>query len=224
MPFVWFDKNKKIYSVTETKNIDSPDFIFCPLFENIKSDKSVVVHTHKLSPFGEKLYVNERNKETPIRFNSKTANKAILDKKTNKRMISFLESPTEWSLQEILEMKYRLIAENKGHAKFWYDEFFDEGIIDKTQSNISTSTKGISISPSGSLVTNKLSTSSKTITIYIESDKKENIDVLYKCSSDSEFKPIEYGVITPSGNELWLMFKNLDNKSNTPLNAFGILS
>jgi hypothetical protein len=226
MPFVWFDKNNKIYSVTETKDIDSPDFIFCPIFENIKSDKSIVTHSHKLSTFGEKLYANEQNKQTTIRFNSKTANKAILEKKNHTRAISILESPSEWSLQEILEMKYRLIAEKYGYTNFWHDEFFDQSIIDKSKSSVSTSTKGVSIPPGGSLVTNKLSISSKMITIYVESDKKESIDVRYRFNPNSEFKSIEHGVISISEgvSDLWLMFKNIDNKSNTPLNAFGILS
>jgi hypothetical protein len=226
MPYIWFDKDKKIQSVTETKDKSTSDFIFLPFFENIKSDKTTTILQHRTTPFGQKLYIGKSNKPTTERFSAKSANQAVLDRKSYTRNISFLESPTEWSLQEIMELKYRLIAENKGYENFWFDELFDTSALNKDASDISTSIKGTSILPGKKLETNKLTVPPDTseVFVYVESDRRKSLNILYKTKETDEFTVLGSNcIVSTKENNLWLQFKNIDTKSSTPIVSFGLI-
>lgn len=221
--FVWFDDNQKIYSVTKDKCHIGPHFIAIHNVDALESDKTLPFTEHKESPFGGKLYLTDNNQETSERFTNGKANTAITQKTSFTRKVKFLQSPSEWNLQEVIDVKYADLARNFGFSSFWASELIDLDVINLENSLISTSTKGISIAPHGVMATRKitLDKKNKSAFLYVEAIDK-SLKYFYKTEEDAEYTLIENGDFIFEGKDVWIKLLN-EKEYSIPLNAFAIL-
>lgn len=119
---------------------------------------------------------------------------AVMEEAQFTRKVGLKESASEWTLNEVLEEKYKLLANGKD---FWFEEFINDSAINHGASIVNTGVGAVSIPPSGVLQLSsiQLSKAVKQFNLYVEG--ADGLSVEYSVDGGSTFSPVN-----PNGEKL----------------------
>jgi hypothetical protein len=219
---IFFDDNNKIIAVSDGVDFDLEfaNQIYCPFRIQQKLNKTVTVYKQKTDATGFALFLTPDKEETRLSKIHSVDNHAIVEPVTITRSVGLFECPTEWTLNDVLQVKYSTLAGNKD---YWFDEFFETQAIDFNNSQCSAGFNGVSVSAKGALqlVPLKLKEQVGSVQVYLESDKPLKIEA----SADGLkfIKADKSQVITLSRPSDTIVFRLINtNDEAIPLDAFAI--
>lgn len=210
-----FDK-ERIVSVSEVAV--GANFIYSQFPLSVAAVKSVKVVRQKTTG-KTPLFVGTGKKATIIRTRKGVSSSPIMETKNVERNVTINTAPGEFTVREVLEAKYSALLSTYGYAfsKFWYDEFFNTSSLVLGGSNVSTSTKGISIAPKGNVVFNGIQLPNKITEAGVYIETPGNILVTIQGQKIESGKTISFD----STDLLKTEITNLDD-IYAPVSAFAI--
>jgi hypothetical protein len=226
---IFFDDNHKVLGVFTDDNANYPylpaNQIYAPFIITDKLSKTVSVIKQEQDESGHALF------NTPdgdvVNFDNilGVQNVPIMDTVAVTRSVGLLESPGEWSLQDVLNSKYTHLANG---AQFWFDEFFDTSSVNFNNSQINTGVNGISIQPGGVLQLNQLTLANSVnhLSVYMEvgdARVQSGLDVSVSLNGGSTFESLGPGNLSGSSqNFVFRITPSSPNVIAIPLHCFAV--
>lgn len=219
---VLFDFNKVITGVVgdEADRTGSFFSVYLPTPLKKKLSKTVGFSHQKHNDSGKPLFVAGGKETLAAQDDKFRPNAPVVEEATRTRPVSLLDSPSEWTVDDVLLAKYEQLAKGKN---FWFNEFLSVDAIEASQSVVNTGFFGISIPPQGYVQFFPLQLEKKftKFEVYLEADA----DLTVKLSGDGEtYKEYVAPFTMKSTDTLFVRIENQATEgADVPVHAFAIL-
>lgn len=217
---ILFDDSKRIIGVYSDDNAVTPAGVYVIKTPEIVAKLSKTSNTARQQHdgAGRPLY-SSGGKVTASPTTRFKPNETVTEQVAYSRPVSLKESPAEWSVEDVLHEKYKLLADGK---HFWFDQFLNTHAV-ADSSTVNKGVFGLSIPPKGELKFKpvKLVKPTLVLKLYLEADNS-NFDIYVKTENTLEEVKAKDGVVSFASSQMVnirIVNKNQSGAA-TPLKAF----